>query len=74
MDLNANTIEAIVKKVISEMDVPAQEADDLTIPVGISNRHIHLSREDLDTLFGAGYELTPIKDLSQPASLPARNS
>ena len=66
MELNASTIEAIVKKIVSEMDVPAAKADDLTIPVGISNRHIHLSREDLDTLFGAGYELTPIKDLSQP--------
>ena len=65
MELNASTIEAIVKKIVSEMDAPAQ-ADDLTIPVGISNRHIHLSREDLDTLFGKGYELTPIKDLSQP--------
>ena len=66
MELNASTIEAIVKKIVSEMDVPAAKADDLTIPVGISNRHIHLSREDLDTLFGKGYELTPIKDLSQP--------
>ena len=66
MELNATTIEAIVKKIVSEMDAPAATADDLTIPVGISNRHIHLSREDLDTLFGAGYELTPIKDLSQP--------
>ena len=66
MELNASTIEAIVKKIVSEMDTPATKADDLTIPVGISNRHIHLSREDLDTLFGAGYELTPIKDLSQP--------
>ena len=66
MELNASTIEAIVKKIVSEMDAPAAKADDLTIPVGISNRHIHLSREDLDTLFGAGYELTPIKDLSQP--------
>ena len=66
MELNASTIEAIVKKIVSEMDTPAAVADDLTIPVGISNRHIHLSREDLDTLFGAGYELTPIKDLSQP--------
>ena len=66
MEMNASTIEAIVKKIVSEMDAPVAAADDLTIPVGISNRHIHLSREDLDTLFGAGYELTPIKDLSQP--------
>ena len=66
MELNASTIEAIVKKIVSEMDAPAAAANDLTIPVGISNRHIHLSREDLDTLFGKGYELTPIKDLSQP--------
>lgn len=65
MDLNAQSIEAIVKQIVSEMqDKPA--ANDLSIPVGISNRHIHLSREDLDTLFGAGYELTPLKDLSQP--------
>ena len=65
MELNALSIEAIVKKIVSEMESPAPAAD-LSIPVGISNRHIHLSREDLDTLFGKGYELTPIKDLSQP--------
>ena len=65
MEINAQSIEAIVKKIVSEMESPAS-SDDLTIPVGISNRHIHLSREDLDTLFGKGYELTPIKDLSQP--------
>ncbi|MEG6617404.1 phosphate propanoyltransferase [Peptococcaceae bacterium 1198_IL3148] len=40
--------------------------DDNSIPVGISNRHIHLSQTDLDTLFGPGYQLTKIKDLSQP--------
>ncbi|WP_094606990.1 Phosphate propanoyltransferase [Sporomusa silvacetica DSM 10669] len=40
--------------------------DDNSIPVGISNRHIHLSQTDLNTLFGAGYQLAKTKDLSQP--------
>ena len=31
-----------------------------------SARHVHVSREDLDILFGEGYDLTPKKDLSQP--------
>ena len=34
--------------------------------VETSARHIHLSQADLETLFGAGYELPPKKDLSQP--------
>lgn len=43
-----------------------------TIPVGISNRHIHLSQEDLNTLFGTGYELNKIKDLKQPGQYAAK--
>ena len=34
--------------------------------VETSARHVHVSREDLDILFGQGYELTNKKDLSQP--------
>lgn len=34
--------------------------------VETSARHVHVSREDLDILFGEGYELTKKKDLSQP--------
>ena len=34
--------------------------------VEMSARHIHVSKEALETLFGAGYELTKKKDLSQP--------
>lgn len=31
-----------------------------------SARHVHVSEKDLEALFGAGYKLTPKKDLSQP--------
>lgn len=36
------------------------------IQVGISARHVHVTRKDLDILYGEGYQLTVKKDLSQP--------
>lgn len=36
------------------------------VMVEISARHLHVSQQDLETLFGKGYTLTPKKDLSQP--------
>ncbi len=41
------------------------------IPIAISGRHIHLTREAMDTLFGEGSELTHYKDLSQPGQFAA---
>ena len=38
----------------------------LTIPIAISARHIHLTREAVEALFGPGHQLTPYKPLSQP--------
>ena len=34
--------------------------------VETSARHVHVSKQDLETLFGEGYELHAKKDLSQP--------
>ena len=36
------------------------------VTVGLSNKHVHLSKEHIDILFGEGYELTSIKELTQP--------
>ncbi|MDW2800238.1 phosphate propanoyltransferase [Clostridium boliviensis] len=57
--------EAVIKLLMDAVKSDSG-SDELTIPVGVSNRHVHLSQEDLDTLFGKGYELTNMKELSQP--------
>ena len=73
MELDSKQIEEIVRRVLS--NVESNNKSTLTgadIPVGISARHIHLTREDCDTLFGAGYELTHFKDLSQPGQFACK--
>ena len=37
-----------------------------TIPIAVSGRHIHLTQDAVDALFGKGYELTEKAPLSQP--------
>lgn len=41
------------------------------VPVGISNKHLHLCKEDLETLFGLGAKLHSIKELKQPGQYAA---
>jgi acetate kinase len=44
------------------------------IPVGVSVRHVHLSRADCDALFGEGYELTERRPVSQPGQYVCRET
>ncbi len=41
------------------------------IPVGISGRHLHVTKEHLEILFGKGFELSIMKNLSQPGQYAA---
>ena len=63
MEINEKNVYELVKTIISQIEKGASEEG--LVPVGISNRHIHLSKADVATLFGEGYSLTPLKDLSQ---------
>lgn len=58
-------IEAIVREVVSRLQNEKTPCSDRLIPAEMSARHVHLSREDLKTLFGLE-ELECARQISQP--------
>lgn len=59
----ARAIAAQTQELVEHNDV-VDEA--LTIPIEVSARHLHLTQEAVETLFGPGHTLTPAFALSQP--------
>lgn len=57
-------MENLLQEIIDE--VVRRVKDEAFIEVEASGRHVHLTREHIDILFGEGYNLTKVKDLSQP--------
>lgn len=74
MEFTAEQIKEMVRRALSNLTVSESKSDAGEVPIGVSNRHVHLSRADLDTLFGAGYELTPCKELSQPGQYACKET
>ncbi len=48
--------------------------ENFKIKIGVSNRHVHVSRADLDILYGKGYALTKKSDLGQPGQFAAKET
>ena len=65
MDVSAEKVASLVRQVLAQMGEESQAKTE-EVPIGVSNRHIHLTRADVETLFGKGHTLTKLKDLSQP--------
>lgn len=68
MSQTEQLVAAVTEAVIRHIRQSSLEDTDgyRRIPVGVSNRHVHLSQEDGHKLFGTGFALTKLKDLSQP--------
>ncbi len=59
--MDTNQIEQITRMVLASLK--KEEENPYLVPVGVSNRHLHLSQADVETLFGSGHELTFKKEL-----------
>lgn len=69
--INQQLMGKILSRLSAHNSVVGMDAD-IAIPVGISNRHVHLSQADVEILFGQGYQLTPFKELKQPGQFAAK--
>ncbi len=59
--LEANQMEQITRLVLEALE--GGEEKGYMVPVGVSARHVHLTQEHVEALFGAGYRLTKKKKL-----------
>ncbi len=76
-----DTIAQIVAQIMAESQIAAKKTAEREkasasglVPVGVSNRHIHLSRSDMDALFGPGSELSRKKAMKQPGQYAAEET
>ncbi len=60
-----NTMEESLNYIVNEV-VKRLQSEDEGILVEASGRHVHLSKESVEMLFGKGYKLTKKRELSQP--------
>ena len=74
MEITEDMLQLIIQKVMNALGAEKVSRDPVNIPeipLEVSARHVHLSQDAVDELFGKGHKLTPKKDLSQPGEFLA---
>ena len=61
--MESKNIELITKMVIDAINQSEDKGNGFMVPIGVSARHVHLTQEHVETLFGPGYQLTKKKEL-----------
>ncbi len=61
--METNNIEMITKLVLETIQKKEESSNGYLVPVGVSARHVHLTQEHVEILFGKGYQLTKKKEL-----------
>ena len=61
--MEARNVEMITKLVIDAINKSEEKSSGFMVPIGVSARHVHLTQEHVEALFGPGYHLTKKKDL-----------
>ena len=61
--MEEKTIELITKLALQALEEQQNHTNGFMVPVGVSARHVHLTKEHVEALFGAGHTLHKKKDL-----------
>ncbi len=71
-ELLEHLVRARVEEALFRQGLPP--ADPHTVPIGVSARHVHLSRVHVEELLGSGAELRPMRNLLQPGEFSTEHT
>lgn len=63
--------EKLVRDLVEDLKLRAERSK-TPVPVGVSNRHIHFTKEDFKAVFGADAEASLLKDIKQPGQFACK--
>lgn len=61
--MDTENVELITRLVMEALNQKEKMGNRFEVPIGVSARHVHLTQEHVEVLFGEGYQLTKKKEL-----------